>query len=311
MKMSLEEKSKNVVKRAQRVLEIAKRMAERCGWQVRNAIEDIRWAPGYAEPGYSSKHGMILLANWNTVDEYNRQTQSREIVPGGDLPKRLCDILEYIGVDIEWSDEWTECSECNRTFRTSPDGFDWKMASAVVGEEMLCHECIKKEYPSQYLEGLINDPTNADTLDIDLSEHGWTKVNDDSYQNGWHPGQTDSSKAIFAQLKDHNDVIFQVDRTGQFDVRFSAWVRPSEDSIRGVVQSTYNNTPNISDDNLFDIVMEQYKTSCESERDRIKEIVNNEIDCPRKARQSYEESEEYYDASSRRDSDRENFHSDC
>lgn len=93
----------------------------------------------YSERGYSGT--MAAIGNWNSVDEYNRETKQREDLPHGDLPERLFKILEKLGFECEWSDEWSTCSDCGRLVRTQPDSYDWRPSYIYGDGDLVCLDC--------------------------------------------------------------------------------------------------------------------------------------------------------------------------
>lgn len=87
-------------------------------------VENMGYAPSYAELGYDQPAHGVLWANWNK------------------LPRNLDRILERAGYAVEWSDEWTTCDDCNRAVRTQPDSHDWRPGYSLSDSgEILCHEC--------------------------------------------------------------------------------------------------------------------------------------------------------------------------
>lgn len=87
-------------------------------------IENMGYAEGYAEPGYTQPAKGVLMANWNC------------------LPRDLDRLLERAGYAIEWSDEWTVCEDCNKALRTEPNGYDWRPAYTIVDEcAIVCTAC--------------------------------------------------------------------------------------------------------------------------------------------------------------------------
>ena len=89
---------------------------------VRREGLDITWAPDYSEPGYSHAPEGVAFADWNP-ERY----------------KRIGDILEKVGVGVEWSDEWTTCAHCGKAIRTEPDCYRWTPAfwfNEETGESM-------------------------------------------------------------------------------------------------------------------------------------------------------------------------------
>lgn len=88
-------------------------------------IANMGFARTYVEPGYEQPKRGILFANWNR------------------LPRNLDRILERAGYAVEWSDEWTTCEDCDRAFRTQPDGYCWEPAGDYCEQcsAELCHDC--------------------------------------------------------------------------------------------------------------------------------------------------------------------------
>ena len=89
-------------------------------------VENMRYAEGYAEPGYEQPEQGVLFANWNV------------------FPSRLDTTLEKAGYAVEWSDEWETCEHCNKAVRTSPDSFCWRPAysvSAMQQGAVVCLDC--------------------------------------------------------------------------------------------------------------------------------------------------------------------------
>jgi hypothetical protein len=202
---------------------------------IRAVLEDYQdherfgisnWAPEYAEPGYGPvKDGAcILFGNWNEKTEW--KDGQRTVV--SNLPERFSKIAEYAGYEMEWEDEWSTCEDCGKAVRTNADSYGWTRSYVILGEcSLVCRDCVDEEdYISDYL---LNESGHADTFGIDLSSYGFTKLNSDSFENGWHPGQNDSPAEIVKHLPNGVEFVFQIDNVGQFDVRFSCWTRPTED----------------------------------------------------------------------------------
>lgn len=94
-------------------------------------VENMGYAPGYAEPGYEQPRKGVLMADWNV------------------LPRRFDEVLERLGYSVEWSDEWATCEDCNRAVRTQPDGWDWKPGYQVDESEIVCKECWAEAHPPE------------------------------------------------------------------------------------------------------------------------------------------------------------------
>lgn len=115
--------------------------------ETKNRLEEITWAPDYAEPSYSlsrpdTKAG-IYLGNWNPPTKYDPVFQQQVSVIDGNILPRLKKVLEKVGADIEWSDEWAFCHDCSKIGRTQPDGWFWQSSLIVDLAEgsCLCKEC--------------------------------------------------------------------------------------------------------------------------------------------------------------------------
>ena len=74
---------------------------------VQAEIDNMGYAPGYAERGYEQPKRGVLLANWNR------------------FPRDFDRVLERAGYAVEWRDEWTTCDDCGKAFRTQPDSYVW------------------------------------------------------------------------------------------------------------------------------------------------------------------------------------------
>lgn len=171
---------------------------------------------GYAEPGYASD-AMWVTGDWN-----------------GETGSALFTALEGIGVECEWLDEWTECQECFRLVRTAANSYGWQASYAWLEDcGPTCHECLVK-YGDDALADYLNDAHKAITWcgPDHLATLGFVRYGEDEYENGWHPGQTDDPAAITATIREtmpEHDIVFLIDSVGQFDMRFSAYVRPARD----------------------------------------------------------------------------------
>lgn len=172
------------------------------------------WCDEYGEPGYHSPETGIIFANWNDID------------------KDIQDALEEAGYELEWQDEWVIDYSRSKAWRTAPTHHGWQSSIMITddgelitpddGVEAFIEECAMTDYgqPIKALPGWVSAE--------DLEEAGFRKVNEDSYENGWFPGQTDKPEDIAQDLfKNHNalEVVFQIDENSQFYTRFSAWMK--------------------------------------------------------------------------------------
>jgi hypothetical protein len=166
-------------------------------------LDNLGWAPGYAEPGYSDPKKAVLFFNWNEVG------------------RRTFDLLEQYGFECEWEDEWTTCGGCGKALRTSPDSYSWQPSYFELNGELTCIECTDIE---AYLETLENNPRRAVNDHINPADYGYIKLEGD-FENGWHPGQNDDPKEIFKRLQaaGHKRLLFNIDSVSQFYITFEVY----------------------------------------------------------------------------------------
>lgn len=214
---------RNAFSRVNKILEAAGRMLpariegkyDRNLETLRSRFTDTNIYSEYAEPGYTAK-GPILTGNWNEVEGDNG------------LMRRVGEILEKIGCELEWEDEWCDCHSCGKLVRSQPDCYHWTASYAIVNDcELLCHECLKQDI-IPYLEEMEGKTSNAITFDVNLADHGYVRI-DKTYESGWY-GTNDDPKAIGKALRSKGigRFIFIVDGKGQFNMEFSVWVHGSQ-----------------------------------------------------------------------------------
>ena len=227
----------NVAKRARRVLDIAKRMAEanyeggeQCS--ILNRLEEIQLHfSGYSEPGYDvGKSGIVATSNWNNVDKYVPACDGStwgSRVDVSNLPSRICEIFEKMGIEVEWSDEWITCADCGKLVRTQGDSYCWQASFVEVCGEVQCHECVKSD-PEEHLTRLEGDYRKANTIsDIDPSDYGYVKV--EECEAGWHNSH-DNPKDVARKVEREGveRYLFNIDSVEQFRTMFSLWVHEDE-----------------------------------------------------------------------------------
>jgi len=188
-------------------------------------------AEEYGEPGYSLPEGGkgIIFSNWNTIRERGQKEDGTWGLTGkeDDTPERVGKLLERLGWDTEWSDEWTTC-DCGKAVRTSPDSYSWLPSFVLGNGEILCKDCALED-PGDYVSGyLLNSTSKADTFGIDLSGLGFRKLEDESRESGWHEGQTDDPEKVAELVPEGQDYVFQLDEQSQFYCRWSCWIRPDD-----------------------------------------------------------------------------------
>jgi hypothetical protein len=193
----------------------------------------LTFATDYAEPGYTAGEKGVAFGNWNDRTRWNPETQRSEPVngklgpKGSTVPSRLGKVLEAAGYEIEWSDEWTTCEDCNRAIRTSADSYGWRASYVMIDDcAIVCEDCAVKD-PDTLLEQYVNDPHRAMTFDFDFEGNGWKKWNSERFENGFHPGQTDDPRTIAKEVEadGYPEWVFHIPAVGQFDIHFNVYVK--------------------------------------------------------------------------------------
>ncbi len=185
----------------------------------RDRLNDVTFASGYAEPGYSGE--VIAFGNWNEV--------------GSDkIMEKVAKLLEKAGISVEWSDEWTTCVECGKALRTEADSYSWTLAGVHnEGEGSYeCEDCVQQD-AAGYLESIEGKSRKAVTCGIDPEDHGYVRLGDEDdrdFENGLMGGQDDDPQKIGKALRARGvkRYLFKITGKGQFDVRFAVYVHESE-----------------------------------------------------------------------------------
>jgi len=211
--------NKKIASRANCVMEAANNMAAD-NHSVLNHLEEMNLhVHGYAEPGYSpGECGIVATGNWN-------RTSGGE----SDLPERVGNIFEKMGIKCEWSDEWATCDDCNKLIRTSADSYGWSPSYWIGDGFIICHECVKED-PEEYLKSHEDTADVIATLGIDLSEHQYVRLSLQSFETGLHPGQIDRPAPIAKELRDKgvSRFLFRIDEVSQFYSEWSLWVHEDD-----------------------------------------------------------------------------------
>jgi len=158
--------NEKLLKRAHKILEAAANSAPTQSGRYR--IEEMRVHVGYSEPGYGTLEGddIIVTGNFNEIrnTELYSSAERAHHSFGDGTPGRVAEVLEKAGINIEWSDEWAECCECNKLVRTSADHYGWTRSYVMHNEcEVVCEECVEEE-PEEHLRSLEGNADTANTL---------------------------------------------------------------------------------------------------------------------------------------------------
>jgi hypothetical protein len=95
------------------------RIAEICGWPN----DEYRWVEAYAD-GRKAPRG-VIVGDFNNMSPEHRNK------------------LERLGCELEWSDEGTECGDCELWTQTEPDSHSWRAEDYyhIHRGEILCAAC--------------------------------------------------------------------------------------------------------------------------------------------------------------------------
>lgn len=194
------------------------------GYRITDVID------GYADPAHGKSDAVVVLGNWNPA-RYPRGDEPPLTAEESIMP-RLADALERVGAEIEWLDEWTSCGGCYKAVRTKPDSYAWRPGYAIVCNDFLCTACLL-DMGIDALEDLIDNPDSAVTWCEPEHVEGlgfvkWEPGDEHDYESGWYPGQNDDPHKILESIKARvpdSQVVFFIDSVGQFDIRFSAYIR--------------------------------------------------------------------------------------
>ncbi len=191
-----------------------------------HTLQEIQFHQKYSEPGYSDpESGIICTGNWN-VKSYDKEYDRKE-----DLMNRVAHILEErYGAELEWSDEWANCSECNGLVRTSPDGPGWIQAWVELDGDIICRNCVG-DHAEEVLISKEGNPGTALTRDLGLNpeQHGYLRILE-GLENGLHEHMAADPKVIAKELQQLGvkRFLFVIDDTSQFYITFSCWVHEEE-----------------------------------------------------------------------------------
>jgi hypothetical protein len=189
-------------------------------------------ADDYAEPGYTcAEEGVVVMANWNpprfpNIGRYRGEpplTKEESIMP------RAARILEKLGCECEWYDEWCVCcsgGSCNKAVRTQANGWGWTPSYKEINGEICCAECLAED-PDEYFEEIDGGGTHTITS-IDAEKAGYKCVVK-GYERGMHTGMNDHPDKINEALEEKGvERWFYVIHPSQFYIEFDLWVHESE-----------------------------------------------------------------------------------
>lgn len=173
---------------------------------------NMQMSSGCVEPSYDDKP--VIKANWNNI------------------PDKVFKALESMGYSCEWEDEWLECDNCYKSFRSSPDSYGWEMFGVVRDGYCLCGNCIEWD---ELLEEYENNPKKAVTCSLFYHNENeitsrYTLV-EENFENGFHEGMNDDPKKILAKLLENDKTgkyIFVISEQSQFYITFAVYKKIEE-----------------------------------------------------------------------------------
>jgi len=216
---------------------------------------DLYHYDGYA-PGSGDPDVQVFAANWNTATHWDGEKH----IELDNSMSRLGELLEELpGVEINWSDQVTDCADCYRAIETQPTHYGWTPPYASTEYGPSCQGCIQSDpesYLTQYLEG-NPDSALSPSLGVDLAEQGYVAVPQE-YETGFHPGQNDNPATVSQVLGEEIYIeryVFAIDYSGQFDTHWSVWIH--EDALIAVAENAFDHLEIESPENtnLADIGM--------------------------------------------------------
>lgn len=169
----------------------------------------------YGEHGYNDPLKGIIFANWNHIEQ------------------KIQEYLEHIGYVLEWSDEWAIDYEHDKAYRINGDSYHW--ASQIAYNDygdMLTPDTDLSDWLELCQLEKGDDIKNILPEFIDenaLIKLGYIKINVESFENGWHQGQTDNPMLILEDIFNTvfycKYVVFKLDANSQFYSKFSAFYK--------------------------------------------------------------------------------------
>lgn len=191
-----------------------------------------------------SSDDFYIIDTWQDLDKlvsvYNNVPLNYINYGRVDLDRVLDNEIEFFSIDdilndsYGFSDENIICDECNIHVCTTPGFYGDIPQYTIMNDTLLCGECVKNNHVDEYIEGLINNPKNANILlsHDDLIDNGFNICNCKNevcaFESGFHHGQTDNPDTILKNAIAKNpdkEYVFMITSIGQFDVNYTIYSR--------------------------------------------------------------------------------------
>jgi|GEM_PF-3657030 len=131
--------------------------------------------------------------------------------------------------NIKWgfADEWSICEECDSVIRTEPNSYSFVpdyWLSETHG--LLCGNCVRNNHALEYVQTLINEPRQANTIlsSENLEELGFTLIDKD-FESGWYDRHDSPEEILNTALEKHPEgaFLFSISGVSQFATQFELW----------------------------------------------------------------------------------------
>lgn len=155
-------------------------------------------------------------------------------------------LTEQVEVECHFEDEVDTCENCHKAVEIIPSHYGW--TPNYMRDESwapICRECIEndEDLQGEFIE-LLSDHHfhNKPRAILDwfrpiAERNGFRCLEDDDmackrYETGFYPDQKDDPNEIIKWMEENlpdHEFLFCVDSVGQFDIHFSALLRPKND----------------------------------------------------------------------------------
>lgn len=164
----------------------------------------------------------VVIGDWWSLDKDRNQSWP--------IYGKVEDLLHKLDYECYFDDDYILCDDCYKYVATYPGYYGDMELPTIDDNEVTCPDCTRNN-PESYIDSLVNDPDRANHLlsDEQLQEAGF-KLVQSGFEIGLHSGQNDQPVIIFGQFnKQFDELLFSIDRTGQFDTHFSLWGRNKQE----------------------------------------------------------------------------------
>ena len=116
---------------------------------VQCELDNLQWFQGYATDGFPDCPNGLIAANWNEQH-------------GDNTMRRLGDILERMGVELDWSDCVIGCDQCYKAINTQPQTMCDYPHYFLGDGFVVCENCVKAGHD---LERYCDETAESGRLD--------------------------------------------------------------------------------------------------------------------------------------------------